>query len=460
VRILTHNIEVVSLALLRQKCRFKNEKGICNVKSQLCLSSPNKRKKGMSEKKPRDIASPYEHSDSIRRLEPKDEPTETIDLHSLLTQDLTDSGSFDIRGDIWATTFGKLLQSLPIPAFLLDRSQRIVVANQASGRISADYMRVLDCQFCTLFPNSEYSERVKAILEEVFSSRRPQVGEGMLQIAKERIWGRMTFRSIRIMDHRFILVLVEDLSAEKKRFYLIQKHEAELLKVNEELHKEIAHRKEAEQQLKISLSEKGILLREIHHRVKNNLAVIVSLLRIQSRYIPDEASREMFEDSQNRIRSMALAHELLYLSEKLVDITVREYLGRLLDHLFVSSKVIGMPISITQEIEEVSFGLDTGIPVGFIVTELISNCLKHAFPDGGEGNIRISLRSIDEKEFELVVRDNGLGIPEDVDLKNPKSLGLVLVGMFVEQLKGKVEIVRQEGTEVRIRFKGKKHQEA
>ena len=106
-----------------------------------------------------------------------------------------------------------------------------------------------------------------------------------------------------------------------------------------------------------------------------------------------------------------------------------------------------------KEIQDVSFGLDTAIPVGFIVTELTSNCLKHAFPDGREGEIKVSLRSIGEREFELLVSDNGVGIPGDIDLENPKSLGLDLVGSFVTQLKGSVTIKREDGTKAQVMFK-------
>ncbi len=392
------------------------------------------------------------------RIENSREATQSIDLKSLFTDDITTSGSFDIRGDIWATTFGKLTQSLPIPAFLLNRSQRIVAANQASARISAEYERVLDCQFYTLFPDSDFSERAKEIVEEVFSNRRPQITEGILQIANERIWGRLTFRSIRIMDHRFILVLVEDLSAEKKRFHLVQKHKTELLNINEELQQEIVHRKQAEQRLKASLEEKEVLLREIHHRVKNNLAIIDAVLTLQADYASDEAINKLFGEARGRIHSMALAHELLYQSENLSEINVSGYVDNLVDDLIANAAGSGVLVAV-KEIEDVSLGLDTAVPLGFFLTELVSNCVKHAFPHRVEGEIRVSLRSVGEKQFELIVSDNGVGMPEDVDFKNPHSLGLELVDTFVRQLRGEVEIRRKEGTEVRIRFKERTHHE-
>ena len=216
---------------------------------------------------------------------------------------------------------------------------------------------------------------------------------------------------------------------------------------------DITDHKKAEDQIKASLKEKEVLLREIHHRVKNNLAVIGSLLTLQSGYATDDVHKKMFENTEARVRSMALAHELLYQSESLADIRSGEYIGNLVDHLIATANYIGAIINVKKEMEDVSFSLNTAIPVGFLVTELVSNCLKHAFTDRIEGEIRVSLRSVGDQEFELIVKDNGVGMPEDVDFENLTSLGLDLVDTFVEQLKGKLEIRGDEGTEVRVRFK-------
>ncbi len=211
---------------------------------------------------------------------------------------------------------------------------------------------------------------------------------------------------------------------------------------------------QANERLTQTVREKEVLLREIHHRVKNNLAVISSLLSAQSEYTRDDFHQQMFRDSQSRVRSMALAHELLYQTESLADLRGSEYIGNLVDHLVVSSGILGKAINVKKEMEDVSFSLNTAVPVGYLVTELFSNCLKHAFPDRTDGEIGISLRSVDGNGFELIVKDNGVGMPQGIDLKNPTSLGLDLVDTFVEQLKGEIEIARDEGTEVRIRFKG------
>ncbi|MBM3298907.1 MAG: PAS domain S-box protein, partial [Deltaproteobacteria bacterium] len=216
---------------------------------------------------------------------------------------------------------------------------------------------------------------------------------------------------------------------------------------------DITARKKAEQQVEASLKEKEILLREILHRVKNNLAVIDSLVSLQSQFAGQKPLEGIFREMHSRIRSMAIAHELLFQSENLTEIGMSHYLGSLVDHLAASMVTTVCAVEIKQDFEDVSLGLDTAIPVGFLVTELISNCFKHAFPDRAEGQIQISLQSIGEGAFELVVADNGVGIARDIDWEDTKSMGLDLVATFVQQLRGNIVLVRRDGTEVRVRFK-------
>ena len=216
--------------------------------------------------------------------------------------------------------------------------------------------------------------------------------------------------------------------------------------------RDITEQKRSEGQIKASLREKEVLLREIHHRVKNNLAVIQSLLRIQSHYVKNEELSQVLEEIRHRIRSMALGHELLYQSENLSDIRISQYFGNLLSQLKKSFSIIGKRIEIRQEIEDLQLGIDKAVPLGFILTELISNCYKHAFPERSHGQIAVSLRYVGHENLELVVRDDGIGLPKDMDSEEPTSLGYHLIGIFVEQLNGEIEILSQKGTEVRISF--------
>jgi len=216
--------------------------------------------------------------------------------------------------------------------------------------------------------------------------------------------------------------------------------------------RDISDAKATERQLSESLKEKEILLKEIHHRIKNNLAVVNSLLNLQSLRATDEFHRQMFQEAQQRIRSMAVAHENLHRSENLARVSMEEYIGSLVDHLLVSTGRPGASPVLKKEIQEASFELETAIPVGFIVTELVSNCLKHAFVPGHHAEITIGLRPVDG-EYELTVSDNGVGIPDRIDPGRPKSLGLELVHIFVSQLAGTIDIARRNGTEITIRFK-------
>jgi two-component sensor histidine kinase/HAMP domain-containing protein len=217
---------------------------------------------------------------------------------------------------------------------------------------------------------------------------------------------------------------------------------------------DITERERAKEQIKASLREKEVLLREIHHRVKNNMQVIISLLRLQSDYTKEKQYSEMLEDSQSRIKSMALIHEKLYQSEDLTNIDFNGYVKDLGNRLFGSHGVSPEKIALNIEIEDVSLGLENAIPCGLIINELVSNSLKHAFPQEREGEIRITLRSINGDEIELTVSDNGVGIPEDLDLRNTESLGLHLVTILSEdQLDGKIELNRTGGTKFHIQFK-------
>jgi two-component sensor histidine kinase len=220
--------------------------------------------------------------------------------------------------------------------------------------------------------------------------------------------------------------------------------------------RDITERKRAEEQIKQSIKEKEVLLREIQHRVKNNMQVISSLLNLQSAHIKDSQYKEMLKESQNRIRSMALIHERSYQSENLADIDFHEYIASLVRGLFRSYNATADRVSLVIEVEDVSLGMDTAVPCGLIINELVSNSLKHAFPRGRKGEIKIVLRSVCEL-IELTVADNGVGISEDVDFRTTESLGLDLVTTLAEyQLGGEITLDRTEGTVFCITFEGVK----
>jgi PAS domain S-box-containing protein len=223
--------------------------------------------------------------------------------------------------------------------------------------------------------------------------------------------------------------------------------------------RDISNRQQAEEQIRASLQEKEVLLKEIHHRVKNNLQIISSLLNLQSQYITDPQAGQMLIDSQNRVKSMALIHEILFRSRDLTKIDFEEYIKTISVQIFRSYGAYSTRIGLEVHVRDIILDVDTAIPCGLIVTELVSNSLKHAFIDGREGSIYVKLSSDSTGTFTLLVRDNGIGMPSHVDLQHLDSLGLKLVCALVNQLAGKVEIDHSFGTTFMITFVQDKHKD-
>jgi len=220
--------------------------------------------------------------------------------------------------------------------------------------------------------------------------------------------------------------------------------------------RDITERQQTENRLKASLKEKEILLKEIHHRVKNNLQVICSLLNLQSRQVENEPSFAMFEETRNRVRSMALVHEELYRSSDFSHVDFAGYVKNLIASLYRAYNMKGENIKLNVDVAEISLGVDTAVPCGLIINELFSNALKHAFPPTWEGKAKIDviIKESDDGDIVLTVRDNGIGIPKDLDIGQTQSLGLHLVRILAEdQLEGSIHIDRTNGTAFRIAFK-------
>jgi PAS domain S-box-containing protein len=210
--------------------------------------------------------------------------------------------------------------------------------------------------------------------------------------------------------------------------------------------------KTAEEQVKASLEEKVVLLKEIHHRVKNNLQVISSLLYLQAEKVRDQQLREILQDSQNRVKSMALIHEKLYQAKDLARVDLGEYIRNLVSYLLRAHSTQKADVRLHIHAEDIFLGIDTAMPCGLIINELVSNALKHAFPNGKPGEVHIDLNTEQNSLFCLKVWDNGIGFPAEIDFQNTSSLGLQLVNTLVQQLDGAIELHRNGRTQFTIHF--------
>lgn len=216
--------------------------------------------------------------------------------------------------------------------------------------------------------------------------------------------------------------------------------------------RDVTERKRAEEQLKAALREKEVLIKEIQHRVKNNLQLVASLLNLQSGYIKDKAALEIFRESQLRIRCMALIQEKFYRAGNLTRINFSEYVRNLASSLAQAYGISDKDIVLKTQIDDVFLGIDTAIPCGLVINELVSNSLKHAFPADTAGEIHIHLRAREDCRIALTVSDNGVGLPSGLDVRHTDSLGLQLVNTLIDQLGGTLEIENGRGTTFRIIF--------
>jgi PAS domain S-box-containing protein len=232
----------------------------------------------------------------------------------------------------------------------------------------------------------------------------------------------------------------------------VQQRTSELSEANSRLAAEVGERKRAEEMTTASLREKELLLREVHHRVKNNLQIVSSLLKLPLRMSRAEGLADIVRETQDRIRSIWLIHEKLYRSEDLSFVDFDEYVHTLATHLFESYSVDRSRISLTIDCERVRLDVDTAIPCGLVLNEIVSNSLSHAFPGARHGEVAIRLRRVADEHCRLVVRDNGVGIAGGVDFSSESTLGMRIVESLAKQIDGTVEMDTSAGTTFAITF--------
>ncbi|MFN5514057.1 MAG: histidine kinase dimerization/phosphoacceptor domain -containing protein [Cyanobacteriota bacterium] len=218
-------------------------------------------------------------------------------------------------------------------------------------------------------------------------------------------------------------------------------------------HIDITARKESEDKLRRSLKEKEILLKEIHHRVKNNLLVVSSLLSWQGETLQDPRILQVFEHSQKRVNTLALIHEKLYRSQDLARINLADYLESLVSQLYASLRDERQTIDLRLDLEPMDVNIETATPCGLIVNELVCNAFEHAFPDGRSGTLKLSLSRNQDGLMVLTVQDDGVGFPFNLDLSKTESLGWQLIYLLTEQLEGKIQFRSQGGAGVTLIFR-------
>ncbi len=337
-----------------------------------------------------------------------------------------------IEEQLWATTYrlSTLIENLQLGVLVQNEFHKIVLINQA---------------FCDLFNIQQSPDKLIDMdgstfafeYQDIFTDPTQFIIRNQEVMRRKRVVANEELSLVdgRTFERDYVPIMIQGTSQGHLWMY-----------------RDITERKKGEDTLVTSLREKEVLLKEIHHRVKNNLLVVSNLLEFQSDYVQEPGLIKVLEDSRNRIYSMALIHEKLYRSTNLEKINFGDYLEDLIDNLFESYNIQDGRVQFELDIEPVGLNIETAQPCGLIVNELVSNTLKHAFPNPREGIVYLGLHQDEEDKIIVTVRDNGIGFPEGVDFRNVESLGMELVCTLTEQLEGTITLDRENGTVFTVSF--------
>jgi two-component sensor histidine kinase len=340
-------------------------------------------------------------------------------------------------------------QLLSHAVILRELGERLVTAR--SGREALQ--KLMDEDFAVILldvnmPDMDGFETAGLIHQHPRFERTPIV---FVTAAQASTLDRLTGYRLGAVDYVEVPVVPEILRSKVAVFVDLNRQRRDLQRLNDALQAEIAQRRSAEEAVRHA-REKEVLLQEIHHRVKNNLQIITSLLRMQSRAVQDPAFSDALLECQNRVAAMALIHDKLYRARDLARVSFPEYVRDLTNNILTSYTLPASSVRVNLEVDDdLSLSLDSAVPCGLILNELMSNCLKHAFPLGHSGTVHVGFHAAGD-QLCLVVRDDGVGMPAEVDLERTSSLGWRLIRALVQQLGGFVQCHTAGGTVVELRF--------
>jgi two-component sensor histidine kinase/CheY-like chemotaxis protein len=339
-------------------------------------------------------------------------------------------------------------QLLSHAAILRELGERLVTAR--SGREALQ--KLMDEDFAVILldvnmPDMDGFETAGLIHQHPRFERTPIV---FVTAAQASTLDRLKGYRLGAVDYVEVPVVPEILRSKVAVFVDLNRQRRDLQRLNDALQAEIAQRRSAEEAVRHA-REKEVLLQEIHHRVKNNLQIITSLLRMQSRAVQDPAFSGALLECQNRVAAMALIHDKLYRARDLARVSFPEYVRDLTNNILTSYTLPASSVRVNLDVDDLSLSLDSAVPCGLILNELMSNCLKHAFPLGHSGTVHVGFHAAGD-QLCLMVRDDGVGMPADVDLERTSSLGWRLIRALVQQLGGFVQCHSAGGTVVELRF--------
>ncbi len=333
------------------------------------------------------------------------------------------------------TFLGSVIDNSPLGMWVSDENGTMIKMNRALGKLLDVTPEELVGKYNVLqddiVERQGYMPRVRAVFEKGETVRFPLV------------YDTAALRQLKFEGHASVILDVT-ISPVKGDGGEVKNAVIQLVDITE--------RARAEEALRASLKEKEVLLREIHHRVKNNMQVISSLLNLQGAQVADPKIRDAFKESQIRIRSMALVHEKLYGSGDLSHIDFAAYLRKLYIHLGQAFAVASDRIGVRFDLEEISLDINSAIPCGLIATELIANAMKHAFPEERRGTIGVALNRVEGGRIRMTVSDDGVGFPPQIDFRMTDSLGMQIVNLLSQQIEGRIELCAGPGTSFSIVF--------